>query len=626
MAPVLAALLLLSAAFAAAPAATTSVPPVLRDPAQGAWLRLETPNFTFFGDVPDARLRAIGAKLEAFRGALETLHPGITGSPRQTAIYIFASAERGLSFTPREARGAGHLGANAPYDVGNYVTVAAPLDDPPLELLFHAYAHQFLEDGFPRLPLLVTEGLAGFYTGFAVIPEGTLVGLVNADHVRWMRDHAEWSLSAQIGLDAAALRSSPAIERQTFVAGSWALMHYLVCGSGDRRAGVPAFLEALQRGTPADEATRAAFAVGVDALHDAVAQYVRANRFLPLRTTDPRARPDATEFRSTPLTRDAVLAALGDLIAHAGTERDADAEAYFQEALRLNPVQARAQSGLGYLRYARNRYAEAIPALEKAVEIDADAMSCYLLARSMLKVNAGAVPAAGAPPPWMAQARILLARATVLRPGFAAPYVTLGTTHIRPDGDARSGIEVLEKARALLPARIDIAGSLVYLSLRTGDLARAQAMTDRVIAPSGDAEALRAARAAIATYKEDLAARRDVERTRKTPAEVARDRAFWEKVAQELRNTLQATNNPAERQRLEKEIARVEELSRFDMMGSASIYNQAIAHANNREYAKAIAMLEDLLAQGVGPDLAEQIKATLERLRQDAVRYQQAAP
>jgi len=386
---------------------------------------------------------------------------------------------------------------------------------------------------------------------------------------------------------------------------------------------VPSFLGAVQRGAPADEASRTAFGVGLDGLQEAVTQYVAANRFLPMLVTDAGVRPDPASFRAVALPRDAVLAALGDLIAHGGDKNDADAEAYFQEALRLNPRQVRAHAGLGYLRYARARFAEAIPPLEQAVDIDADAMSCYLLARSLLKANAGEPPTSETPP-WLARARNLLARATVLRPGFAAPYVTLGATHTRPDGSPRSGIEVLEKARALLPARTDIAGNLVYLYLRAGDPAHAQAMTDKVIAPSGDTATLRSARAAIATYKEDVAARQDAERHRPTAAEEARSREFSDKLISTLNEQLARTDDPAERARLEKEIARTREMARFDPNRATNLYNEAIAHANRREYAQAISILEGLLAEKNSEEMTAQIRATLERLRQDAARYQPA--
>jgi len=37
-------------------------------------------------------------------------------------------------------------------------------------------------------------------------------------------------------------------------------------------------------------------------------------------------------------------------------------------------------------------------------------------------------------------------------------------------------------------------------------------------------------------------------------------------------------------------------------------------------------MLEDLLKEKLNPDLAEQVKTTLDRLRQDAARFEQTVP
>jgi uncharacterized protein HemY len=182
----------------------------------------------------------------------------------------------------------------------------------------------------------------------------------------------------------------------------------------------------------------------------------------------------------------------------------------------LNPNQARAYSGLGYLKYAGSRFDEAVPHLEKAMAIEPDAMSCYLLARSLLKINASA-PAAGpgpkpatGTPPWLGRARDLLARAIALRPGFVAPYVVLGATHTLPDGDAPAGIALLEKARMMLPARTDIAGNLVYLLLWEGDFVRAQRLVDEALVHGGDEGALKAARAAIKTFEDQLAAKQSL--------------------------------------------------------------------------------------------------------------------
>ncbi len=623
--------------FLASVVFVASSTPLASPAAKGGWLRVTTPNFTLFGEVPEARLLAIAARLEAFRGALERLHPGSRTSPRETSVYVFRSAGSGWPFTPPPAIGGHHLGVNPPYDVGNYVTVAAPFDDPPLDVLYHSYAHQFLDDNFPRLPLTVTEGLAEFDSGFAVAPEGTLIGLVNPDHVRWLRENEPLPLTELLSLHARATLLATANGREAFVSGSWALMHYLVSGSGEKRVRLPGFLEALQRGVPAADATRSAFGLSLEELQQEVTQYVRGGRFLAMRIGDATTVPDADARRGRPMARDEVLAALGDLLGHSGTARTAEAEAYFQEALRLNPRQARAHAGLGYLRYSQSQFAESIPLFEQAIANEPDAMSCYLLARSLLKVNAAAPapaaatgPAAGAvsaaaTPPWLARARDLLARAITLRPRFAAPYVTLGATHILPDGDVAAGIELLQKARVMLPARTDIAGNLVYLYLRQGDFLRAQNLVGTVLAGGGDEEALRKARAALATYKEHLAAKQSADKARPNAAAEALQQTWWAEQAKTLRDELAHTKDPETRAKIEEALKHFEAPSpSLAYTRAVEIYNEAVDKANTRHYPGAIALLEDLLPKVEDPDLRQKIETLLERFRLDAARLRQS--
>jgi len=609
---------------AGATGASTSSAAPTRVSAAG-WSQVKTPDFTVLGDTPAARLQAIGVRLEAFRATLEFLHPGCGSSPRETWVYVFARPEAGQAFTPERLSANGHLGVNAPYDAGNYVVIAAPDDDPPLDLLYHSYTHQFLDDGFPRLPLFVEEGLAEVYTHFRVIPEGTLIGLPAQEHIDWVRNHPIRPLVDELDFDAKSLRAAAPDVRTSFVAESWMLMHWLLTASGDKRAQVPAFLDALQRGAPVEQEVRDRFGTDLDGLRDTMSQYALGNRFLPLRTTDAGVRQDPAAYQTRPLQRDEVLAALGDLISHSGATHDADAETYFAEALRLNPRQARAHAGIGALRCSRDRLDDAVLSLEKAIAIDPDAMSCYLLARTLLKLHA-AEPQAPATPPWLARARALLAQATTLRPGFAAPFVLLGASHIRPDGDAAAGVAALEKARALLPARMDIAGNLVYLYLRTGDVARAKATLNRVLVPSGDFVETARARTAIQTWETNsdgqaLLAKNHAEQEA-WKAKHPKDPEATARYIQTLREKLPTVTDPKMREFMLAQIREYEHPPDIDAAKATDIYNQAIAHANQRDYAGAIALLEDLVKHDVGEEMKTRINSTLEQLRKDAARQQ----
>ena len=97
----------------------------------------------------------------------------------------------------------------------------------------------------------LVEGTIGRWLskGFIALKEthqGALIGLLNPEHVRWLREHPDLPLSVQFSVDESATLFAQPQGRATFVAGSWALMHYLISGIGPLRARLPDFLEALQ--------------------------------------------------------------------------------------------------------------------------------------------------------------------------------------------------------------------------------------------------------------------------------------------------------------------------------------------------------------------------------------------
>lgn len=626
-------------------AGLTSAAVAADQPGDEPWLSVVTPNFTFYGEIPEHRLVQIAAQLEAFRSALERLHPGSRASPRETSIYVFRSAESGWPYTPAAATGGHRLGVAQTYDVPNYVTIAAPEDDPPLDILLHSYAHQFLDDNFPRLPLTVTEGLAEFYSGFKVTGESSFIGLVNSDHVKRMREKSVLPLAMQFAIEPDASLFAQRADREAFVSGSWALVHYLVSGIGPARAQLPDFLQALQRGVSPAEATRTAFGFPIEDLEKRIAAYTSGDKFLPLRIAGEEAeRKGQDRELPRPLARDEMLTALGEVLGHAGPDRAADARAYFEEALRLNPRQARAYSGIGYLYYADGSFVEAIKMFEKAISIEPDAMSCYLLARSLLKVNTSpqragqkdaTASSATRTPPWLSLARKMLRQAIELQPRFAAPYVTLASTHLMPDGDPEIGVPLLISAADMLPGRTDIAGSLVYLLLRQGDHIRAGKVIEHSLVHSGDEATLKSARSALEAFESNLATKQTAYlRPNKEPGETAFDRARYEKQIEELRKALVETDDPEKRKYLEAVLMSFERMTLQDSYNEmVAQFNDAIEFANKRDYPKAIVLLEDLLPKveelpepeesgGQVTGLKGRVIEMLERFRRDAARMQ----
>ncbi len=174
----------------------------------------------------------------------------------------------------------------------------------------------------------------------------------------------------------------------------------------------------------------------------------------------------------------------------------------------------------------------------------------------------------------------------------------------------------------MLPARTDIAGNLVYLFLRQGDSVRAQRMVDDALVHGGDPAALAAARAAIATFKENKAARQSLRNVAPSPQELAGGEAFRTREARRLREEIEATQDPEARGKLEAALKAIEHPSIADYNDAVKVFNEAVDRANTRDYPGAIALLEALLPKVEDPEFRTRIETLLERLRKDSARLQ----
>ena len=174
-----------------------------------------------------------------------------------------------------------------------------------------------------------------------------------------------------------------------------------------------------------------------------------------------------------------MLSRLGDYLAHGRPDRGPDAEAHYQAAIRADPAHAAAYSGLGLLSDSKMRYDEAARYYEKAVSLRPDdPLTLFLYAENIVErfTPSGTIVrrAPGATPPEMTRARELYRRSIRLRPDVAEAYAGLGLTYVFAEGDVSAGIEALEKARQMLPSRMDIVMNLVGLYARSDAVPRAR--------------------------------------------------------------------------------------------------------------------------------------------------------
>ncbi|HEU4403344.1 MAG TPA: tetratricopeptide repeat protein [Candidatus Polarisedimenticolia bacterium] len=566
------------------------------------WIQVQTTNLILFSDAPQEQTVRIGADLERFRVALSRSHPTFSfRSTRPTFIYVFRSAAAFRSYAG--AKGGSRIfeaGVFLPREDANYVAMETEHD--ASRIIYHEYMHYFLHNNLPSIPRWFDEGVAECYSTFRVDEKGAQLGLPIEGHLRWLAEHPLIPLHDLFAVESTFTLQEEEARTGTFYAQSWALVHDLLWGNPQRRPQLSAFLDGLQRGLSLEDAFRAGFPAGYDDLQTEIARYVSQRKF-PYNTMPFETQSADAKARVTPMARDEVLYRLGDLLAQLSVDRGAEAEEHFQAATKINPANAAAYAGLGLLRYRQDRFAEEAAFYDKAVALDpGNYLTNFRYARSLLHQ-----PEAGARPETVRHARELLNKVIALRPTFAEAYVELGMSYVTNLGEPAAGIAALEKARGLLPTRMDLPLNLVHLYLRAGDRARAQDLVDSVLSRGNDPVSLEAARLALALS--------DPART----ALLETDEAARRRAEQEF---LDLTRDPESRRILEQQLAQGQDFVTYNKQ--VEIYNKAIDLANRRDYKGAIKLLETMLPEIKDKDLAEQTRSLLARLRQDASRKPKA--
>jgi tetratricopeptide (TPR) repeat protein len=279
---------------------------------------------------------------------------------------------------------------------------------------------------------------------------------------------------------------------------------------------------------------------------------------------------------TTSLDRAELLYRLGNFLSHV-EDGGMNAERHFREALVVTPAHARALAALGQY--------------DKAIAADPNDAEIYLdYAESLLGKHIGPLAQAeemtADDRPQFRKARELAQKAVALGTEAGRAYGDLGTTYIvESEKDLAPGIAALEKARELLPGRLDYAVHLFTMYRRTGDRAKANALftaLDRARNP-----------------QVSFAMRATILRV-----ELARANAFvheqkLDEAAAIIRELAANTEDADARRDLAHQAEEIAQAA--DTNRQIDTYNKAVGEVNRGEYAKAMKTLDQLLAGASDP-------------------------
>lgn len=570
-----------------------AVAPALALPSKkDAWIELRTANFTLFSNAGEKTVRRVGADLERLRDALSQLVPGLAlNSPSPTSIFVFRN---GADFRPYQRTQGGRVIESGGYflsrQLANYVAVNSDQHGDERLIIYHEYLHYVLRNNYSSLPLWFHEGLAEYYSTFEVGKDEARIGMPIKEHVLWLRQNPLIPLASVLAANEHSEGYNEASRRGGFYAQSWALVHYLISGSPERRRQAIESLRLAQQGTAPDQIFKRAFGADSAALERELGKYIKSYLFaterVPIRTEANLA------MESRPMAWTGVLFRLGDLLANIGSEQAAAAAEHFRAVLAEQPDHGPALAGLGHLEELAGRPEAARSWYEKAARLaPEDFLVQYRYALNQLEEPG---------PDSLQKARAALSKAVRLQPGIGEAWARLGYTYQAADELPAEAMEAMETAHRLLPSRMDVAHNLAVAYARTGQREKAENLIENVLVPRAEPEMIANAREAL--VDEDYARAEDLVSQGKL------DEAL--PMLEQLRDRTSLTPRKTEITARITEIRETQSYNRF-----VDGYNQAVDLANRGDVRGALAILEPLIETTQDPTQAERARSLVQRLK-----------
>lgn len=531
------------------------------------WIRVRSERFDVLSNTTEARTRELVAEVETLAAGLMRTSERFAPSRTRATVFVFDRRRESqpyfdLLFNMENAQPTGvyvrYEGGGAMIVDGSRKSVSLRRD-PGIRTAMHELMHDLLRQADSAPPLWLEEGLAEYFAYARVDGERITAGDPIRQHLAVLRQRAPVSLEQLFAVKPETTEASSA----RFYAQSWAAVHWLM---GTDQQAFFQFMHEVERGTPVPAALREHYGKSVADMAAAIRWRAPISKQVVLQTTRAAEAPPAHA-----IDRATLLFELGQFLSHiAGAEKEA--QRHYREALRIDPKHARTLAAIGEL--------------EAAVAAAPDDPVVHLLyAETLMTTAMGPFagifePAAGDHEKFR-KARTLAERALTLGGEEGLARGILGTTYLVEKNEGLTpGIAELERARALVPQRMDFALNLYSMYLRTGDRAKADALFAAGFENARDKQTIFAARNALVV------------------SETARANALatsgkLDEAAAIVRQLAATMTDPMGRREMEQHAAKLESTSTVNR--HILQYNEAIALANKGKNREAIELLDELL-------------------------------
>ncbi len=488
--------------------------------AKDTWTSVRSKNFFLVGNASEKDIRQVATRLEQFRYVFSQLFPNAKlAAPVPTTVVVFKSDSSYTPFKPLyNGKPANVAGYFQPGPDVNYVTLTAEKrEESPYAVIFHEYSHLIVNSTLGDPPVWFNEGLAEYYSTFAVSDgdRKITIGAPVSNHVYLLRERfMPLETLLRVTHDDPAYNERD--KQGIFYAESWAFVHYLLQGNqGQRVKQLARFSDLLSAGKPLAESFQEAFQSDFKTMEKELRNYVQKNSYRAQVFSTDKPLVFDSEMTAAPLSDAEAQAYLGDLLLH--TNRLDAAEKQLSAALAAGDT-PQAHASLGMLRVRQGRFTDAVEELRKAVEGNSQnylAHYYYAFAVQRQTVADGQL-VTSFPADDARVMRAELKRAIELNPAFAESYYQLAFVSLVMHGDMDEAAKLVNKARALEPARQSFPLLLAQIEMRKENFPAARRLLEPVTrsanASAGERAQAQSLLAAISSMEESRA-RYERERT-----------------------------------------------------------------------------------------------------------------
>ncbi|HEY2150542.1 MAG TPA: DUF1570 domain-containing protein [Vicinamibacterales bacterium] len=450
--------------------------------AEPKWTILHDGALTVLGDQSPSSLHEIAIQIQQFRSVVGGL---IQNADRPlsvpTVVFVLGTHKAMEPLLPlykgKPATIAGYFGQASD---SNYIIMSLDGFEESSEITFHEYTHLLVRNAVKALPVWLNEGLAEYYSSYAVIDHGkaAVVGRAIKRHIILLRQRYV-PIAELIAVDQSSPMYNEGERRSIFYAESWALIHYMLLVRPNGAAAINNYTSEIAAGHTPIDAFKTAFGASPADVDKELQEYLRHLTFPAIRFTFATQLAFQGPAAGRPLTAGEADAWIGD--AQRRVQRAEEATPRIEKAAATEPQTAIGQLALGHLRVSQQRTPDALAAFDLAASLAPDDfLTQYVSGISRLR----AAPTASTEE--RTKTRAALKRATLLNGASSDAYAALAYVQMLSHDLLQEARTSIEHAIALSPGRLDYRLRYADIRILQGEVEAARAVLTPIAAITTD--------------------------------------------------------------------------------------------------------------------------------------------